>query len=469
MKKLLLLTAGMIFCAGIYSQIPNAGFESWSTHSINVPASWSFVLGNVSKVSPGYNSNYAVRLEADTIGGNPGVVLNGYSSNGMDFGGGIPFAYKPDSVNGYFKYSIQAGDSANILVILKKAGTVLAFNWFPIKGTHTNDFIKLAFKINYIDNITTPDSLIIGIASTLGNTDHNKGYIIADNISLTGINFTIPGGDFETWTTKGYDEPDGWATINAQAYMRGMPMPVTKTSDKYDGQSAALIQNYIVGTDTVFGILSTGQINNWNRPAFPMLDKFDFLSGYFKFLPQNNDSMMIAVQLFKNHNTIGWGSFVNGDAQNTYVPFKVNLNYGGNNAPDSATIIISSFWSQKNGRPRGNTKLYLDGLAFGNEIGIAKNPVSPENNMNVYPNPVNKSSVIRYQLSEQCNVMIELFDITGQKIKTIIDSRQNPGSYSLNFNRQNLASGIYQLKLSTITTDSKLGTQASQYKRIVIE
>jgi hypothetical protein len=449
MKKILLLNISIFICAGLWSQIPNPGFENWSIHSLNAPSSWQFVLGKVSKVTPGHAGSFAAKLEADTIIGNPGVVLYGYSNNGQDFTGGIPCPYKPDSVKGYFKYSITAGDSANILVILKKNGNILAFNWFPIKGSHTANFIRLQFKIDYTDNVTTPDSLILGIASTLGKTDHNKGYIIVDDISLTKINFTVPNGNFESWGARNYDEADGWESMDYEAFLRDAPLPLTKTTDSHQGTYAALIQNFIIGQDTVYGVISTGKIDSWFTPGFPVTEKPDFLKGYYKFIPQNGDSMIIAVQLFYNGIPIGQGSFTKGETVASYQPFTVDINYGGPFTPDSATIIIASFFGDKNGRPHGNSKLYIDALELGTNTGTTNILPIHGNSFNVYPNPVNKSSVVSYQLSENSNVILELYNMAGQRLRTIIDSRQNNGSYTLDLNRDNLAPGIYELKLVT--------------------
>jgi len=44
----------------------------------------------------------------------------GESNNGQNFYGGVPFNSKPDSLVGCFKYNIVQGDTAFILLILKK-------------------------------------------------------------------------------------------------------------------------------------------------------------------------------------------------------------------------------------------------------------------------------------------------------------------------------------------------------------
>jgi len=66
-----------------------------------------------------------------------------------------------------------------------------------------------------------------------------------------------------------------------------------------------------------------------------------------------------------------------------------------------------------------------------------------------YPNPFNSSTIIKYQLPENTNVNLDVYNISGQKIKTLVDKVQNPGLYHVNFNANDLSSGIYFYQLKT--------------------
>jgi hypothetical protein len=65
-----------------------------------------------------------------------------------------------------------------------------------------------------------------------------------------------------------------------------------------------------------------------------------------------------------------------------------------------------------------------------------------------YPNPFNPSTVINYSLSENSNVTLKVFDITGKEIATIVNGFQNAGHHSVTFDAVNLSSGIYFYKLT---------------------
>jgi|GEM_PF-6039414 len=60
-----------------------------------------------------------------------------------------------------------------------------------------------------------------------------------------------------------------------------------------------------------------------------------------------------------------------------------------------------------------------------------------------YPNPFNPSTTISFQLSEAGYVKLKVYDILGRKIITLVDGRQSVGMHKINFNSNNLPSGIY--------------------------
>jgi hypothetical protein len=62
-----------------------------------------------------------------------------------------------------------------------------------------------------------------------------------------------------------------------------------------------------------------------------------------------------------------------------------------------------------------------------------------------YPNPFNASTTILYGLSESALVSLEIFALNGQKIKTLINQRQDPGNHTVRWNTADVASGIYLL------------------------
>jgi hypothetical protein len=75
-----------------------------------------------------------------------------------------------------------------------------------------------------------------------------------------------------------------------------------------------------------------------------------------------------------------------------------------------------------------------------------------------YPNPFNPSTTISYSIPKSSFVTLEIFDILGRNIKTIVNEYKPAGNYSVHFNASKLTSGIYfyRLKAENFTETKKL-------------
>ncbi len=65
-----------------------------------------------------------------------------------------------------------------------------------------------------------------------------------------------------------------------------------------------------------------------------------------------------------------------------------------------------------------------------------------------YPNPFNPSTIISYTLPTTTVVKLEVYDILGKHIQTLVNDVQNAGTYKINYSANNLPSGIYIAKLT---------------------
>lgn len=69
--------------------------------------------------------------------------------------------------------------------------------------------------------------------------------------------------------------------------------------------------------------------------------------------------------------------------------------------------------------------------------------------LNNTPKPFNSFTTIRYTIPMTSKVTIEVFNLQGQKVDTIFNGRRNTGTYSVQWNAQQQASGIYFLQLKS--------------------
>ncbi|RLC53088.1 MAG: hypothetical protein DRI23_01320 [Candidatus Cloacimonadota bacterium] len=114
-----------------------------------------------------------------------------------------------------------------------------------------------------------------------------------------------------------------------------------------------------------------------------------------------------------------YGSTINGHGENlggTMMYSAIDIDFGNNSAPNNEIPLMA---------------------------GLDQN----------YPNPFNPNTTIEYSLKSTGHVSIEIFNIKGQKVKTLINRELNAGEHSIDWNGTDdtdtsVSSGIYFYKLS---------------------
>jgi endo-1,4-beta-xylanase len=91
------------------------------------------------------------------------------------------------------------------------------------------------------------------------------------------------------------------------------------------------------------------------------------------------------------------------------------------------------------------------------EVAAADVPSRIELDQN-YPNPFNPTTTIRYRIPVTAKVTLQVFDVLGREVQTLVNSMQFPGTYTVTLNAQNLATGVYlyRLKAGNVSETKKL-------------
>jgi len=66
-----------------------------------------------------------------------------------------------------------------------------------------------------------------------------------------------------------------------------------------------------------------------------------------------------------------------------------------------------------------------------------------------YPNPFNPETVFNFDLPASEKISLQIYNITGQVVATLLDQNLPAGHHSVRWNAENLPSGIYLMKLIT--------------------
>ena len=67
----------------------------------------------------------------------------------------------------------------------------------------------------------------------------------------------------------------------------------------------------------------------------------------------------------------------------------------------------------------------------------------------IYPNPFNPSTTIRFDIPDVSLVVLNVYDVKGALVETLLQDHMKPGKHHYNWEPQGLPSGVYFMKLTT--------------------
>jgi hypothetical protein len=85
-----------------------------------------------------------------------------------------------------------------------------------------------------------------------------------------------------------------------------------------------------------------------------------------------------------------------------------------------------------------------------------------------YPNPFNPATTIQYEVRSRQFVLLKVFDVLGIEIETLVNEEKSAGTYELNWNAENLPSGIYFCRLQTGDPSTSSGQSFVQTRKMIL-
>ena len=79
-----------------------------------------------------------------------------------------------------------------------------------------------------------------------------------------------------------------------------------------------------------------------------------------------------------------------------------------------------------------------------------------------YPNPFNPTTTISFNLAEASHVRLEVYNVAGQRVATLINESRGIGPHSVSFDAGHLSSGIYIYRLTA-------GSMVEQKKMVLLK
>jgi hypothetical protein len=109
-----------------------------------------------------------------------------------------------------------------------------------------------------------------------------------------------------------------------------------------------------------------------------------------------------------------------------------------------------------NGRILAQTAVTLDANqivepVFGNVTSIADGQSLMPGKISLfdnYPNPFNPTTEIRFELAEQTQVRLAIYDMTGREVAVLVSESRSAGVHRVSWNAGNASSGVYLYRLT---------------------
>lgn len=320
-------------------------------------------------------------------------------------------------INSETGFSVGA---VNSLIKTNNGGT----NWVTIRGT----FPKIVQSINFLNESTGFVSLYGGYVFRTTNSG-----VLWDSITLgTNSSYSLVNSiNFLDLTT-------GYVLVNVSF------SPFLKYSEIYITTNTGLNWSRVSRFD---GLLS-------NSMKFVSID-----TGYFTSGISNDNSIYKTVNGGVNWTKIfnKGGRCINTLGSNTVYVAGYKSTNAGLNWFSQDVLFQGDYYDNSIVYINQNTGFLVCGYGAsiikttdGGGIISAVNPISSQipkqfSLSQNYPNPFNPSTKINYEVKSSGFVSLKVFDLLGKEVATLINEKQNAGSYAVDFNSAefNLPSGIY--------------------------
>ncbi|HSD64568.1 MAG TPA: YCF48-related protein [Ignavibacteriaceae bacterium] len=250
---------------------------------------------------------------------------------------------------------------------------------------------------------------------------------------------------------------EGWAPMGAQGKFLYSSDAGSNWTELYTPDSVNVIKICFPDTAHGFGIGEHGDMVKYRSPYIPV--------ELISFTASVNESKIILNWITSTEvNNYGF-DIERQDANSKFV--KLGFVKG------NGTTTIPENYSYTDEVPSSGNYSYrlrqidFDGTyKYSKVIEIKINIASSFSLDQNYPNPFNPSTMIRYSIPADQIVKLNVYNLLGQKIITLVDGFQKSGQHEVNFNASSgscrIASGVYYYKLEA-------GTRSSIKKMILMK
>ena len=235
-------------------------------------------------------------------------------------------------------------------------------------------------------------------------------FIPRDINDLVGVNFTIPRPEFNLLTP----EDEAFVAVTGDI---GVTWQALDPAD-YDGD--AVTYEWVLYTPDSTEVIAVTSDNEGSDPMVTL--PFDVVDGL---LESNGLSVGETIDLL-------WNVRVSDGTDTLAVASGFDFD------TDEFETLFFGITLERN-----------EATSIDDGEGLSGVPRTFELKQN-YPNPFNPSTVIRYAVPEASNVRIDVYNVLGQRVSTLVNREHQAGNFDVTFDASNLSSGMYFYRLESV-------------------
>ena len=249
---------------------------------------------------------------------------------------------------------------------------------------------------------------------------------------------SIQNASFENWTTP--TMPASWGTY--------LPIPfpggVNQSTIVHTGSSSLKISPYTLFT----GVAAPDIVSRY------AVNSVSTLPLYYAFWAQvhlvGTDRLYVTADLYKKPSQFNVAEAIGYiDASiNTTVWTQFSFTLGAGNAPPADSIVLRFNITQGAQALDITSYVLIDDVAFTSGPTGVQDITKQTVIENAYPNPANTLQTMIYSVNKSSTVKLEVYDLFGNTMSTIINETQLEGKYKTEIDVRDYANGIYSIVLS---------------------
>jgi hypothetical protein len=356
--------------------------------------------------------------------------------------------------------SVQSFDPNDIVIPVGNG----ALNWVQAKplpykvefenladsATAPARFVRTRYRL---DPSLEPGSLSLGafgfrnmqFTIPAGRSQHQTRIDLRDSLGMYVDVAAVLNGDSLIWTFETIDPQTGWPVTD----LMGGFLPINDSTGKGTGYVTFTVSpkpqaatgtrinaQALIVFDSNTPIVTATKFNTLDRAApVSRVGTLDDSSatGFDVRWSGSDDAGIVSYSVYVTNNGINFQPWVSGVAD-TVGTFSGTL--GSSYGFYSVAVDTAGNVERSKLYPEASTRV-VTGIKVSGELPLTYNLYQN------YPNPFNPSSTIRIALPEVSNVTLIIYNILGQRVRTLVDERLNAGYHNIRFDATGLASGIY--------------------------